>query len=122
MNSSHVSGTSSPCSSKIVLVVDDAVGVVHVAEAVDLALLVAEVREDLLHGRVDRLEHRLVREVVEDPGLREPAEAAVRVQGDDVGRLVLHEQGADDRVGVGDLVLHDSDVGVLGLEVLDDLR
>ena len=104
------------------LVVDDAVRVVHVAEAVDLALLVAEVGEDLLHGRVDRVEHRLVGEVVEHARLREPAEAAVGVQRDDVGRLVLHEQGADDRVGVGDLVLHDLDVGVLGLEVLDDLR
>ena len=101
------------------LVVDDAVRVVHVAEAVDLALLVAEVGEDLLHGGVDRLEHGLVREVVEDARLREPAEAAVRVQGDDVGRLVLDQQRADDRVGVGDLVLDDLDVGVLGLEVGD---
>ena len=104
------------------LVVDHAVGVVDVAEAVDLALLVAELREDLLHGGVDRLEHRLVGEVVEHPGLGELAEAAVRVQGDDVGRLVLHQQRPDDRVGIGDLVLDDLDVGILRLEVGDDLR
>jgi hypothetical protein len=102
-------------------VVEDPVGVVDVPEGVDLAVGEADVREDVLHERVDLLDERVAREVVEDPGAHELAEAAVGVERDDVGDVLADEHRADRGLGFGDVVLHHADVGVLGLEVRDDL-
>ena len=105
-----------------VLVVDHAVGVVGERHAVDLTLAAgAEVGEDLHDRRVDGVEHRFLGEVVEDVGAGELGEVPAAVERHHVGDVVAYEPGADRGVGVRDVVQHDVDVGVLGLEVGDQL-